>query len=96
MLYIIIIALFVLLLLVAIKWAQSAREVRQLKVEMKVAAATTISHDAAIYQSDRRFQAGIERGYTDGLLAAEKVATDALVKGRAPIVAIRALRNATK
>jgi len=96
MLYTIIVALFVVLIAVSVKWAQAAREVRQLKVEIKVAAATTISHDSALYQSDRRYNAGIEQGFTKGLIAAEKAATDALVEGRPPVIAIRDLRNATK
>jgi hypothetical protein len=96
MLYVVIVALFAALIVVAVKLAQATREIRQLKVEIKVAAATTISHDSALYQSDRRYNAGIERGYTDGLIAAEKVATKALVEGKPPVVAIRDLRNATK
>ena len=96
MLYTIIVALFAVVVLFAVKWAQAARELRSLKVEL----ASSISHDAALYQIDRRFQAGIEQGYTGGftkgLIAAEKAATDALVSGRPPVIAIRDLRNATK
>jgi hypothetical protein len=96
MLYVISVTLFVILVTVSVKWARAARELRQIKVEL----ASSISHDSAIYQIDRRFQAGIEQGYTSGftkgLIAAEKAATDALVKGRPPVMAIRDLRNATK
>jgi flagellar biosynthesis/type III secretory pathway protein FliH len=96
MLYVISVTLFVILVTVSVKWARAARELRQIKVEL----ASAISHDAALYQIDRRFQAGIEEGKAEGLkqglLAAEKAATDALVKGRPPVMAIRDLRNATK
>jgi flagellar biosynthesis/type III secretory pathway protein FliH len=96
MLYAIITLLLAVLIAVSVKWAQAAREIRQLKVW----SASAISHDAALYQIDRRFQAGIEEGKAEGLkqglLAAEKAATDALVKGRPPVMAIRDLRNATK
>lgn len=93
MLYAAIVVLFVVLVAVSVKWAQAAREVRRLKVEIKVAAATTISHDSALYQIDRRYNAGIERGFNEGLIAAEEVAIKALVEGKPPVMAIRDLRK---
>jgi tetrahydromethanopterin S-methyltransferase subunit F len=100
MLYTIIVALFAVLVVVGVKLAQAARELRRIKAVLEFVEQDSISHDSALYACDRRYQSGVKEGKAEGLkqglLAAEKAATDALVAGKPPVMAIRALRNATK
>ena len=84
MLYVIITVLFVLLVTVAVKWANAARELRRIK-------ATTVSIDAAIAAADRRYASGIMEGERRALKAAEDA-----VAARAAAAARAQFRNATK
>jgi hypothetical protein len=87
MLYAIIIALFVLLIVVAVKWALVAREVRQLKANMT----TMVTVEVAIAAADRRYESGIMEGERRSLRAAEDA-----VAARAAAAARAQFRNATK
>jgi NADH:ubiquinone oxidoreductase subunit 3 (subunit A) len=84
MLYVIIIVLFAVLVLVAVKWALVARELRSLK-------ATTVTVEAAIAAADRRYESGIMEGERRALKSAEDA-----VAARAATAARAAFRNATK
>ncbi len=99
MLYVIIVALLALLVVMAVKWAKAARQLRESKAA-NVAAIATISTmvtaEAALAQRWAAQQVAYEAGFQDGLIAAEKAATKALVAGKPPVLAIRALRNTTK
>ena len=84
MLYAIIVALFVLLLVVAIKWALVARELRALK-------ATTVTVEVAVATSEAQYVKGIMEGERRALRAAEDA-----VAARAAAAARAQFRNATK
>jgi hypothetical protein len=84
MLYAIIIVLFVLLLVVAVKWALVARELRQLK-------ANTVSVSTAVATSEAQYLKGIMEGERRALKAAEDA-----VAARAATAARAQFRNATK
>ena len=87
MLYAIITVLFALLVTVAVKWANTARELRRIKVEL----AKTVSIDAAIAAADRRYESGIMEGERRALKSAEDA-----VAARAAAAARVQFRNATK
>ena len=87
MLYVIIVVLFAVLVLVAVKWAQAAREVRALKSTMTA----MVTVESAIAAADRQY----ERGLAKGEMRALKAAEDA-VAARAAAAARAQFRNATK
>ena len=87
MLYVAILALFAVLVAVSVKWAQAAREVRQLKADL----ATMVTVDAAIAAGDRQYERGIAKGEQRALKAAEDA-----VAARAAAAARAQFRNATK
>jgi len=84
MLYAVIVLLFALLIVVAVKWALVARELRQLK-------ANTVSVQVAIETADRRYLSGIMEGERRALKSAEDA-----VAARAAAAARVQFRNATK
>jgi hypothetical protein len=84
MLYVVIVALFVALIVMAVKWALVARELRSLK-------ATTVTVQVAIAAADRRYESGIMEGERRALRAAEDA-----VAARAATAARVQFRNATK
>lgn len=99
MLYAIIVALFVVLVAVSMKWAKSARQLRESNSATQAAMvtiSTMVTAEAALAQRWAAQQVAYEAGFKDGLIAAEKAATKAVVAGEPPVLAIRALRNTTK
>jgi hypothetical protein len=75
MLYAIIITLFVLLVTVAVKWANTARELRKSKADTQAAMvtiSTMVTVDTATAQRWSAQHAAYEGGFKDGLLAARR------------------------
>jgi hypothetical protein len=84
MLYAVIVALFVVLIVVSVKWASAARELRQLK-------ASTVTVQVAIETGEAQYAKGIMEGERRALKSAEDA-----VAARAATAARVQFRNATK
>jgi hypothetical protein len=94
MLYAVLVLLFALLVLVGVKLAQAAREIRQLKARKVVSVEVAIaSVERAVARTKMQ---SYRRGHRRGWQAALAKAEQAVVETTPEVVAIRNLRNATK